>query len=312
MPDRVAVLREGVVQQVDTPENVYHRPVNRFVATVVGSPPMNFIPCTVGRTQRRAAAEARSVRGRAARRAGSRSARRWPRAATACSASAPRTSASHAAGDDAFGATVYVVRAARRRDRRRPPGRANAREGAGAALGPGHAGRGGRGRARPRAPARVHGARARPCSPRPASRSSPSARPRRSRDAAGRRARGAHRRPRERRPLSRADRGAAGARPNVPEDAGRQPDQRRGRRGAARTAERRDHEGGRRPVRAVRPRGTGGLRRRLDPRRHGSRPADADRLLRDLPAGPLSAALLQASQRRPTSTCGPTISTSTR
>ena len=48
MPDRVAVLREGVVQQVDTPEAVYHRPVNRFVATVVGSPPMNFIPCTVG------------------------------------------------------------------------------------------------------------------------------------------------------------------------------------------------------------------------------------------------------------------------
>jgi multiple sugar transport system ATP-binding protein len=48
MPDRVAVLREGVVQQVDTPENVYHRPANRFTATVVGSPPMNFIPCTVG------------------------------------------------------------------------------------------------------------------------------------------------------------------------------------------------------------------------------------------------------------------------
>jgi multiple sugar transport system ATP-binding protein len=48
MPDRIAVLREGVVQQVDTPENVYHRPVNRFVATLVGSPPMNFLPCTVG------------------------------------------------------------------------------------------------------------------------------------------------------------------------------------------------------------------------------------------------------------------------
>src|SRR5205085_10609824 len=47
MPDRVAVLREGAVQQVDTPENIYHRPVNQFVATVVGSPPMNFIPCTV-------------------------------------------------------------------------------------------------------------------------------------------------------------------------------------------------------------------------------------------------------------------------
>src|SRR5438874_4918560 len=48
MPDRVAVLRGGVVQQIDTPENVYHRPANRFVATVVGSPPMNFIECTVG------------------------------------------------------------------------------------------------------------------------------------------------------------------------------------------------------------------------------------------------------------------------
>jgi multiple sugar transport system ATP-binding protein len=48
MPERVAVLREGVVQQVDTPENVYHRPSNQFVATVVGSPPMNFIACRVG------------------------------------------------------------------------------------------------------------------------------------------------------------------------------------------------------------------------------------------------------------------------
>jgi multiple sugar transport system ATP-binding protein len=47
MPDRVAVLREGVIQQVDTPENIYHRPVNQFVATVFGSPPMNFIPCTI-------------------------------------------------------------------------------------------------------------------------------------------------------------------------------------------------------------------------------------------------------------------------
>ena len=47
MPDRVAVLREGVVQQVDAPENIYHSPANRFVATVVGSPPMNFIAVKV-------------------------------------------------------------------------------------------------------------------------------------------------------------------------------------------------------------------------------------------------------------------------
>jgi ABC-type sugar transport system ATPase subunit len=46
MADRVAVLREGVIQQVGTPEAVYALPANRFVATVVGSPPMNFIPCT--------------------------------------------------------------------------------------------------------------------------------------------------------------------------------------------------------------------------------------------------------------------------
>jgi ABC-type sugar transport system ATPase subunit len=44
MADRILVLREGAVQQIDTPENIYHRPANRFVATVVGSPPMNFVP----------------------------------------------------------------------------------------------------------------------------------------------------------------------------------------------------------------------------------------------------------------------------
>ncbi len=47
MPDRVAVLREGVIQQVAPPETIYHRPVNRFVATVIGSPPMNFLPASV-------------------------------------------------------------------------------------------------------------------------------------------------------------------------------------------------------------------------------------------------------------------------
>jgi len=44
MSDRIAVLRQGVLQQCDTPDVVYHRPANRFVATVVGSPPMNFLP----------------------------------------------------------------------------------------------------------------------------------------------------------------------------------------------------------------------------------------------------------------------------
>ena len=43
MADRVAVLRQGRVQQIAPPEDIYHRPANRFVATVVGSPPMNFL-----------------------------------------------------------------------------------------------------------------------------------------------------------------------------------------------------------------------------------------------------------------------------
>ena len=50
MADRIAILREGVIQQVDTPDRIYDRPQNRFVATVVGSPPMNFIPATASWT----------------------------------------------------------------------------------------------------------------------------------------------------------------------------------------------------------------------------------------------------------------------
>jgi ABC-type sugar transport system ATPase subunit len=46
MADRVGVLRQGRLQQVAPPEDIYHRPANRFVATVVGSPPMNFLHAT--------------------------------------------------------------------------------------------------------------------------------------------------------------------------------------------------------------------------------------------------------------------------
>jgi multiple sugar transport system ATP-binding protein len=48
---RVAVLREGVLQQVDTPQNLFAHPANLFVAAFVGSPPMNLVEATVsGRT----------------------------------------------------------------------------------------------------------------------------------------------------------------------------------------------------------------------------------------------------------------------
>ena len=45
--DRVAVLSGGHVQQVGPPLEVYDRPVNRFVAGFLGSPPMNFLPGTL-------------------------------------------------------------------------------------------------------------------------------------------------------------------------------------------------------------------------------------------------------------------------
>ena len=41
--DRVVVMANGEVQQAGTPEDIYHRPKNIFVATFIGSPPMNII-----------------------------------------------------------------------------------------------------------------------------------------------------------------------------------------------------------------------------------------------------------------------------
>jgi multiple sugar transport system ATP-binding protein len=45
--DRVAVLRDGVLQQVDTPQVLFHDPVNLFVAGFIGSPAMNLVEATV-------------------------------------------------------------------------------------------------------------------------------------------------------------------------------------------------------------------------------------------------------------------------
>lgn len=44
MGSRVVVMNDGVMQQVDTPEGIYARPVNMFVAGFVGTPAMNFVP----------------------------------------------------------------------------------------------------------------------------------------------------------------------------------------------------------------------------------------------------------------------------
>jgi multiple sugar transport system ATP-binding protein len=45
--DRVAVMRAGVIQQVDSPKVLYEDPVNLFVAGFIGSPAMNFLPATL-------------------------------------------------------------------------------------------------------------------------------------------------------------------------------------------------------------------------------------------------------------------------
>jgi multiple sugar transport system ATP-binding protein len=47
LADRIAIMNDGVLQQVGTPEDVYHRPANLFVAQFVGSPVMNIAPAVL-------------------------------------------------------------------------------------------------------------------------------------------------------------------------------------------------------------------------------------------------------------------------
>ena len=47
MGDRIVVLDKGVIQQVDTPENIYNNPANMFVAGFIGSPQINFVTCPI-------------------------------------------------------------------------------------------------------------------------------------------------------------------------------------------------------------------------------------------------------------------------
>ncbi|MEJ8570682.1 ABC transporter ATP-binding protein [Microbaculum marinum] len=45
--DRMAILEHGAIRQIDTPEAIYDRPASRYVARLVGSPPINLIPGVV-------------------------------------------------------------------------------------------------------------------------------------------------------------------------------------------------------------------------------------------------------------------------
>lgn len=61
MGTRIAVMHQGLLQQVDTPQAVYDRPANTFVATFIGSPPMNLIRGEIDAGGSRFAAEGVTV-----------------------------------------------------------------------------------------------------------------------------------------------------------------------------------------------------------------------------------------------------------
>ncbi len=51
MASRIAVMNKGVLQQLDTPQTLYDRPNNQFVAGFIGSPAMNFFPAKIAREE---------------------------------------------------------------------------------------------------------------------------------------------------------------------------------------------------------------------------------------------------------------------
>jgi multiple sugar transport system ATP-binding protein len=61
MGDRIAVMSAGILQQVGPPQELYERPVNKFVAGFIGSPSMNFLDVTVDREGGRLAVKNENV-----------------------------------------------------------------------------------------------------------------------------------------------------------------------------------------------------------------------------------------------------------
>ena len=47
LADRIAIMRDGLIQQFDTPKKIYNNPVNKYVAGFIGSPSMNFLKGTI-------------------------------------------------------------------------------------------------------------------------------------------------------------------------------------------------------------------------------------------------------------------------
>jgi multiple sugar transport system ATP-binding protein len=53
LADRIAIMKDGIIQQFDTPQQVYDNPSNLFVAGFIGSPSMNFIPCRIAQNEQK-------------------------------------------------------------------------------------------------------------------------------------------------------------------------------------------------------------------------------------------------------------------
>jgi multiple sugar transport system ATP-binding protein len=53
LADRIVVMREGVIQQIGTPEEIYDRPKNTFVASFLGNPPINYLEGSLSQDGRR-------------------------------------------------------------------------------------------------------------------------------------------------------------------------------------------------------------------------------------------------------------------
>lgn len=62
MGDRIVVMKDGLVQQTDSPMNLYEKPANLFVAGFIGSPAMNFIDATLVQADGKSRLEASGFR----------------------------------------------------------------------------------------------------------------------------------------------------------------------------------------------------------------------------------------------------------
>jgi multiple sugar transport system ATP-binding protein len=62
MADMVAVMHQGVLQQLGTPDEIYNHPANEWVAGFVGEPPMNFMNCAIEESEGRLVARGAFLR----------------------------------------------------------------------------------------------------------------------------------------------------------------------------------------------------------------------------------------------------------